>query len=83
MSLVSFDVEQAGCESCGALVWEALSPVLAIETLEIDQERDVARVTARLNDGSSVEAVDRLLAAAAEETGHAYRVGPGSWREDA
>jgi hypothetical protein len=82
VSLVRFDVEQAGCESCGELVREALSPVLAIETLEIDRARDLARVTARLNDGSSVEAVDRLLAAAAEESGHAYRVGPGSWREE-
>ena len=82
MSFVRFEVEQAGCESCGSLVREALAPVLAIETLEINQERDVAQVTAQLLDGSSVEAVDRLLAVASEDTGHDYRVGPGSWRED-
>jgi copper chaperone CopZ len=82
VSLVRFEVEQAGCESCASLVREALSPVLTIEELEIDQERDVARVTAQLLTESSVEAVDRLLAAASGDTGHAYRVGPGSWRED-
>jgi len=81
MSFVRFDVEQAGCESCASLVREALSPVLAIAELEIDQERDVARVTGQLLDGSSVEVVDRLLAAASVDTRHAYRVGPGSWRE--
>jgi hypothetical protein len=79
---VHFEVEQAGCESCGSLVREALAPILAIESLKIDEERDVARVTAQLLDGSSVEAVDRVLAAVSQETGHAYRVGPGSWRVD-
>jgi hypothetical protein len=79
---VRFEVEQAGCESCGSLIREALAPILAIETLEIDEELDVARVTAQLLDGSSIETVDRLLAAASEETGHEYRVGLGSWRQD-
>jgi copper chaperone CopZ len=82
MSHVRFEVERAGCESCASLVREALAPVLTIEELEIDQDRDVARVTAQALDGSSAEAVDRLLAAVSENSGHAYRVGAGSWHEE-
>ena len=77
---VSFDVEQAGCESCAARVRGALAPLLEISALEIDESRDSAVVTARAAEEPPVETIDELLAAASEGAGHAYRVRPGSWR---
>ena len=77
---VSFEVEQAGCDSCAARVRGALAPLLEISALEIDETSDAALVTARAAVEPRVEAIDELLAAASEGAGHAYRVRPGSWR---
>lgn len=76
----TFEVEQAGCESCAALVRDALEEVVPVAGVSIDETADLA--TVRLGHGAppSVEEVDRLLAEASEGTGHAYRVKPGSWR---
>jgi hypothetical protein len=76
---VRFEVEQAGCESCAARVRAALAPVLEIDTLEIDEGRDVAAVSGRAVGDATVEAVDQLLAHASVGAGHAYTVRSGSW----
>jgi hypothetical protein len=79
---VHFEVERAGCESCAARVRAALAPVLEIDTLEIDEARDVAAVSGRATGDATVEAVDQLLARASVGAGHTYTVRPGSWRAD-
>ena len=78
MESVVFEVEQAGCESCAALVRDALEEVATILDVTVDEEAD--RATVRLEAGSlSSGEVDRLLGEVSPE-GHAYRVRPGSWR---
>jgi len=74
-----FEVEQAGCPSCAALVRDALEQVATVLDVTIDESADQAIV--RLVAGTSVteEAVDGLLRDTSPE-GHAYRVKPGSWR---
>lgn len=75
-----FVVEQAGCESCAALVREALEEVAPVDDVTVDEASDSASVRLRPRTPVSVDEVDRLLAAASAGTGHAYRVRPGSWR---
>jgi hypothetical protein len=77
---VSFEVEQAGCASCAARVRDALSPLLEISALEVDESLDAAFVRARAVEEPPVETIDELLVAASEGAGHAYRVRPGSLR---
>ena len=74
-----FEVEQAGCESCAALVRDALEDVATVLDVRVDESADLA--TVRLAEGTSLaeDDVDRLLREASPE-GHAYRVRPGSWR---
>lgn len=73
-----FEVEQAGCQSCAALVRDALEEVATVLEVTVDEEAD--RATVRLETGSvSSDEVDRLLREASPD-GHAYRVRPGSWR---
>jgi hypothetical protein len=54
--------------------------VLEISDLEIDASLDAAVVTGKAVQEPPVEKIDELLAAASEDTGHAYRVRPGSLR---
>lgn len=75
-----FVVEQAGCESCAALVRDALEDVAAVDDVAVDEASDSATVRLRAGTSLSVDEVDRLLAEASAGTGHAYRVRPGSWR---
>ena len=75
---VVFDVEQAGCESCGKLISAALSHVGAVESIDIDEDADTATVV--LSDAPSRDAVDTALAKASAGAGHAYRVRTDSWR---
>lgn len=75
---LSFVVEQAGCESCAALVREALEPLGAVESIEVDEQADTS--TVRLAGGATEADVNRALADAPEGVGHTYRVQPGSWR---
>ena len=75
---VSFVVEEAGCQSCAALVREALEPLGAVGAVVIDEAADSASVELA---GDATEAeVNSALAAVSEGVGHAYRVQPGSWR---
>ena len=75
---VEFVVSEAGCESCAALVRDALEPFGTVETVEIDEAADEA--TVRLVGEASEEAVNGALAEASAGVGHTYRVRPGSWR---
>lgn len=77
MSL-TFVVSEAGCESCAKLVREALEPLGAVESIDVDEAADEATVELT---GKVTEAdVNVALAGASEGVGHAYRVRPGSWR---
>jgi copper chaperone CopZ len=74
----TFVVEEAGCESCAALVREALEPLGAVESVEVDEAADVAYV--RLASSASEPDVNKARADVSASAGHAYRVRPGSWR---
>ena len=76
---ITFVVEEAGCDSCAALVRDALEPLGEVRSLEIDDVADLATVSlvpARPLEEAEIAAA---LAEASEGTGHAYRVQPGSW----
>ena len=88
MNETVFQVEQAGCESCAALVREALEEVATVLEVDVDEDADLAtvRLGRRVNaqTGEALKTlsegdIDRLLRDASPE-GHAYRVRPGSWR---
>lgn len=76
---ISFVVEEAGCESCAALVRDALEPLGAVGSVEIDEAADVAAVTLSPAGPLGEAEVGAALAEASAGTGHAYRVQPGSW----
>ncbi len=75
---VAFEVEQAGCESCGNLIGAALAEVATVESVEIDEGADLATVV--LSGAASRGAVDTALRDAAAGAGHEYCVRAGSWR---
>ncbi len=75
---VVFEVEQAGCESCGKLIGTALSHVGRVESVQIDEALD--RATVVLAGLASRAAVDAALKEASTGAGHAYRVRADSWR---
>lgn len=75
---VQFVVDQAGCESCAARVRSALAGVVTVASISIDEADDTATVIARAPEAITVEALDELLAAASDGSGHTYRVVPGS-----
>lgn len=74
-----FEVEQAGCESCAALVRDALEEVATVLGVTVDEDADLATVQLAAGSSVSERQVDALLGEASPE-GHAYRVRPGSWR---
>ena len=76
---VAFEVEQAGCESCGKLVTAALSPHGTVESLAIDEQADVASVVLAVTAEPSRALIDEALARASTGAGHVYRVRDGSW----
>ena len=78
MTRVAFDVEQAGCESCGKLIATALGVVGTVESIEIDEAADTASVV--LSDAPARHAVEAALAEASVGAGHVYGVRDGSWR---
>lgn len=78
---ISFVVEEAGCDSCAALVRDALEPLGAVASVEIDEAADVAAVTLSAVRPLGEAEVGAALAEASAGTGHAYRVRPGSWSE--
>jgi heavy-metal-associated domain-containing protein len=75
---VRFVVEHARCESCATRVRSALAPLLAVETITIDEAADAATVVARADLMPSHEAIDAALAEASIGSGHTYRIRPGS-----
>jgi len=75
---VAFDVEQAGCESCGTLIGTALAEIGTVERLDVDESSDTAAVV--LAGSATHEIVDAALERASAGAGHTYRVRPGSWR---
>ena len=77
---IEFEVEQAGCESCAVRVRRALEPLLSVESITIDETRDLATVAATAETRVRRAAIDELLEDASVGAGHAYRVRPGSWR---
>ena len=77
---IAFDVEQAGCESCGKLVRAALEPLGAVEGLTIDEQADMASVVLAATAEPDQTVVDAALAGASAGAGHLYRVRAGSWR---
>ena len=76
---VTFVVAEAGCESCAALVRDALEPLGTVESVEIDEAADEATVVLADTGATEIE-VGAALAEASEGTGHAYAVRAGSWR---
>lgn len=82
MALV-FEVEEAGCDSCAALVRGALEPLATVESVEVDEAAD--RATVRLDAAAELAEADvaAALAGASAGAGHAYRVRPGTWRREA
>ena len=77
---VAFDVEQAGCESCGRLITAALTPHGSVETLTIDEQADLAGVVLSVAAVPEQSLIDEELAKVSIDAGHRYRVRPGSWR---
>jgi copper chaperone CopZ len=75
---VELVVEEAGCSSCAALVRQALEPLGAVESVEVDEAADVSVV--RLAADPTEAEVGSALAGVSAGAGHAYRVRPGSWR---
>ena len=80
---VSFDVEQAGCQSCAARVRAALTSLGVVEAVEIDESADMASVVLVTQSGEADQVVVDGALAEASGAGHLYRVRPGSWRENA
>ena len=79
MAVVRFVVEQAGCPSCGSLIREALDAIADVEGIEIDEAADLATVRLQQGSNPSQQTVGRVLETVSRDSGHAYRVQPGSW----
>ena len=77
---IDFVIEEAGCESCAARVRAALGDLLAIDEITVDEAADVAVVHAHAPTEVDLATVDAALADASRDSGHTYRVSPGSWR---
>lgn len=75
---ITFVVEEAGCDSCAALVRDALEPLGEVRSLEIDEVADLATVSLMPARPLEEAEIAAALAEASEGTGHAYRVQPGS-----
>ena len=75
---VEFLVAEAGCESCATRVRSAVSSLVAVTSISIDDSDDTAKVTGYAASEVTPEALDELLAQASEGAGHRYHVVPGS-----
>jgi hypothetical protein len=80
---LTFEVEQAGCESCAVRVRDALTPLATVHAVDVDAEADLATVRVGQDGDLSEDAVNRALSEASRGAGHSYRVKPGSWRSGA
>ena len=79
MAVVHFVVEQAGCQSCASLIREALNAIADVEVIEIDEAADLATVHLKQGSNPSQQTVAGVLETVSRDSGHAYRVQPGSW----
>ena len=79
MPVRTFEVEGAGCETCAVRVRAALDGLAAVETVEIDEARDVAIVSLAQADDLDEAQVNAVLENASVGSGHAYRVASGTW----
>ena len=77
--MVRFVVEQAGCPSCASLIREALDAIADVDGIEIDEAADVATVHLQQGANLSEQTVADLLQTVSRDSGHGYRVQPGSW----
>ena len=68
-------VEEAGCASCAARVRTALAPLAAVESIEVDEQADAARV--RLAEDVAEPALAQALVEASRGSGHEYRLRAG------
>jgi hypothetical protein len=69
-----FVVEGAGCETCAQRVRVAVAPLVAVESITIDETADTATVVGHADAPPSLEAIDAALADASAGSGHTYRV---------
>jgi frataxin-like iron-binding protein CyaY len=79
VAVVRFVVEQAGCPSCASLIREALDAIADVDGIEIDEVADLATVHLQQRSNLSEQTVADVLELASRDSGHAYRVKPGSW----
>ena len=82
MAVIRFNVEQAGCPSCASLIREALDAIADVEGIEIDESADLAVVRLQQGANLSEQIVADVLEMVSRDSGHAYRVQPGSWVAD-
>jgi hypothetical protein len=76
---VQLVVERAGCPSWAGRIREAMGVFAAVESVELDEPADEARVRLSAPVAVSEAAVERALRNASVGSGHEYRVRPGSW----
>jgi hypothetical protein len=79
VAVVRFVVEQAGCPSCASLIREALDVIADVDGIEIDEAADLATVHLQQRSNLSEQTVADVLETVSRDSGHAYRVQPGSW----
>jgi hypothetical protein len=78
----SFEVLQAGCESCADRIRKALSPIVIVEQIKIDEQADTARVLIRAERTIGRATIEEALGRASLGSGHEYRVKSDSWHEE-
>jgi hypothetical protein len=77
----SFEVLQAGCESCADRIRKALSPLVIVEQITIDEQADTARVLIRAERTIGRATIEEALGRASLGSGHEYRVKRDSWHD--
>jgi hypothetical protein len=79
VATLRFEVENAGCPSCGERVQGALTSLGIVDEITIDEKADTATVSMRIEQTIEEPMVNSALAAASTGAGHLYRVRSGSW----
>ena len=79
MEEIRFVVEQAGCASCAARIGDALAKIATVKEIDVDETADVAAVRVAPSSDLSENAVRLALESASQDSGHEYRLQPGSW----
>jgi hypothetical protein len=76
----SFEVEHAGCSSCAERISGALSAIVDVEEIVIDEEKDMARLAIRGSGELSQAEIRDALVRASVGSGHEYHIKRGSWQ---